>query len=84
MGWEVFTDAIICALNARSAPLVFCFWGNEAKKKTSLIDMKRNAVVVGAHPSPLSRKGFLGSKPFSAINKALEAMGQSQVDWVIK
>jgi len=84
MGWEVFTDAIISALNARPSPLVFCLWGNHARKKVALIDGERHAVVMGAHPSPLSQKRFLGSKPFSAINEALVHRHLPPVDWSIR
>ncbi len=80
-GWEVFTDAIIGALSARRSPLVFCLWGGHARKKAKLIDTDRHAVVQGAHPSPLSQKAFLGSKPFSAINAALVSKGQPPIDW---
>jgi uracil-DNA glycosylase len=80
-GWEAFTDAIIVALSARPSPLVFCLWGGHAKKKAKLIDTGRHAVVPGAHPSPLSQKGFFGSRPFSAINAALVAKGQPPIDW---
>jgi uracil-DNA glycosylase len=80
-GWERFTDAIIRALNARATPVVFCLWGNHAKKKAALIDGDRHGIVEGAHPSPLSQKKFFGSKPFSAINKALAARGQQPMDW---
>ena len=82
-GWEVFTDAIISALNARAVPLAFCLWGNHAKKKAELIDGRRHAVVMGAHPSPMSQRLFFGSKPFSAVNEALNALSQHEVDWRI-
>jgi uracil-DNA glycosylase len=80
-GWERVTDAAIAAVNARAQPAVFCLWGNHAKKKAALVDTTRHAVVEGAHPSPLSQKRFLGSKPFSAVNAALVAQGHAPIDW---
>lgn len=80
-GWEIFTDAIIKALNARPDPLVFCLWGGHARKKVALIDQQRHAVIQGAHPSPLSQKKFFGSRPFSAINAALAVQNQPPIDW---
>lgn len=80
-GWEQLTDAVIAAVNARATPAVFCLWGAHAQKKRPLIDETRHAVVVGAHPSPLSATKFLGSRPFSAIDAALVARGQAPVDW---
>ncbi|MFC8717823.1 uracil-DNA glycosylase [Kitasatospora sp. NPDC057198] len=82
-GWEKFTDAVIKAVSAREEPCVFVLWGGYAKKKLPLIDTERHVVVQGAHPSPLSAKLFLGSKPFSQINEALEGFGQKPVDWQI-
>ncbi|HQK17481.1 MAG TPA: hypothetical protein PLJ27_08500, partial [Polyangiaceae bacterium] len=77
------TDAVIEALNRRNVPLVFCFWGAHARKKVCLIDTARHPVVQAAHPSPLSQKKFLGSRPFSTINAALVSKGLTAVDWRI-
>lgn len=81
MGWETFTDAVIRALSARPQPLVFLLWGAYAQKKIKLIDEKRHRIVTAAHPSPLSYKKFLGSKCFSAVNRALEELGETPIDW---
>jgi uracil-DNA glycosylase len=80
-GWEQFTDAVIRAVNDREKPAVFVLWGNYAKKKLPLIDTTRHIVVQGAHPSPLSAKLFLGSKPFSQIDQALADLGLAPIDW---
>ncbi|MFC1429173.1 uracil-DNA glycosylase [Streptacidiphilus sp. N1-3] len=80
-GWEQFTDAVIRAVNDREQPAVFVLWGNYAKKKLPLIDTTRHAVVQGAHPSPLSAKLFLGSRPFSQIDKSLADLGLPPIDW---
>lgn len=83
-GWETFTDAIIRQVNAKESPVVFVLWGGYAQKKLSLIDTNRHTVIQSAHPSPLSaRNGFFGSKPFSAINRALQTAGKSEIDWQI-
>jgi uracil-DNA glycosylase len=80
-GWEKFTDAVIRALDARQKPVVFALWGAYAQKKQKLIDADRHRIVAAAHPSPLSAKKFFGSKPFSAINNALEELGETPIDW---
>jgi uracil-DNA glycosylase len=82
-GWETFTDAVIKAVNAKATPVVFCLWGNYAKKKAVLVDKSKHVVIEGAHPSPLSVKKFMGSKPFSQINSALTARGQKPIDWAL-
>lgn len=85
-GWEKFTDAVIRALSDRDAPIVFALWGDFARKKASLIDQRRHRVLLGPHPSPIAGKGprFLGSRPFSAINRALEELGYPAIDWEIR
>ncbi len=81
-GWETFTDAVIRKVNDKHDPVVFVLWGGYAQKKAKLIDTSRHTVIQSAHPSPLSaRNGFFGSKPFSAINKALSAAGKAPIDW---
>ena len=82
-GWETFTDEIIRQVNARPDPVVFVLWGRPAQAKMKLIDTTKHAVVQGAHPSPLSAKGFLGTRPFSAINDALRAADKPTIDWRI-
>jgi uracil-DNA glycosylase len=83
-GWEKFTDAVIKALDARAKPVVFALWGGYAQKKAKLIQGEQHRIVKAAHPSPLSAAKFLGSKPFSAINEALEEVGQEPIDWQIE
>ncbi len=84
-GWEKFTDAVIRVLGERHDPIVFALWGDFAKKKANLIDARRHRVLTAPHPSPILGKGpkFLGSRPFSAINGALEELGYPTIDWEI-
>ncbi|AFY95242.1 uracil-DNA glycosylase [Chamaesiphon minutus] len=81
-GWEKFTDAVISKVNQKTAPVIFVLWGAYAQKKLKLIDTSRHIVIQSAHPSPLSaRNGFFGSKPFSAINTALNSIDKPQINW---
>ncbi|MBN8612241.1 MAG: uracil-DNA glycosylase [Deltaproteobacteria bacterium] len=80
-GWEEFTDAVLRAVNDRPRPAVFALWGGYAKKKGKLVDRARHEVVENAHPSPLSAKQFMGSKPFSRIDAALAKLGRPRMDW---
>ena len=83
-GWETFTDAVIRCVNDSKATVAFVLWGSPARKKKKLIDVDRHVVIESAHPSPLSaHRGFLGSRPFSKINEALERAGRGQIDWTI-
>lgn len=84
-GWEPLTDAIIEAVNAGPRPVVFVLWGNHAARKRGLVDGARHVIIESAHPSPLSaHRGFFGSKPFSAINRALVKFGRAPIDWRIE
>jgi uracil-DNA glycosylase len=77
-GWEEFTGAVVHALDERPEPVVFLLCGAAARKKLPLVDDGRHAVV--AAPDPAERS-FLGSRPFSAVNTALEVRGRPAVYW---
>ena len=64
-GWSPVTDAIIDAVSARADPAVFLLWGRHAQAKAARI-APRHSILAAAHPSPLARGAFLGSRPFSA------------------
>jgi uracil-DNA glycosylase len=81
-GWETVTDAVLKAVSDRKKPAVFVLWGAHAQKKVALINSTRHTIIQSAHPSPLSAKaGFFGSKPFSKINAALSAYGETPINW---
>lgn len=83
-GWEIFTDNVISAVDAKTTRVVFLLWGAASRKKKSLIDTTRHVVIESAHPSPLSaHNGFFGSRPFSRANQALRESGQESIDWAI-
>lgn len=84
IGWEKFTDKVIEILNTREKPIIFIFWGNEAKAKAKLITSKNHIVLSSCHPSPLSvYHGFFGCKHFSQVNSYLKAIGEKEIDWQI-
>jgi uracil-DNA glycosylase len=83
-GWETFTDEIICKVSEKTDPVVFVLWGKPAQSKIKLIDTTRHVIVQSAHPSPLSCKGFFGTRPFSTINAALRTAGKPEIDWRIR
>ena len=83
-GWEIFTDKIIRLLNEHERPLAFILWGRPARSKKNMITNSRHFIVESAHPSPLSASGgFFGSRPFSRVNKFLESIGETPIDWQI-
>jgi uracil-DNA glycosylase len=80
-GWEHFTDAAIKALDAMDRRVVFVLWGSYARKKAELVTAAHHTVLEAGHPSPMNPKGFLGSRPFSAVNAALADAGLPPVRW---
>lgn len=80
-GWEDFTDATIRALNDRDQRVVFLLWGGYARKKAELVTNPTHVVLEAGHPSPMNPRGFLGTRPFSATNKALADAGLEPIDW---
>lgn len=84
-GWERFTDRVIQAVSEKQERVVFVLWGAAARKKKPMIDLSVHAVVESAHPSPLSaHRGFLGSRPFSAVNELLVQGGRTPIDWRVE
>ena len=81
IGWANFTRAAVEFLNeVRSGRLVAILWGNRAQEIASSLPGAH--LICSAHPSPLSaRRGFFGSHPFSACNKALLELGEKPIDW---
>lgn len=85
-GWNtLFTDYVIEALNNKETPIVFVLWGKNAHEYASVITNPNHLVITSSHPSPFSAnrtdEPFIGSKPFSRINKFLEKSGQQPINW---
>ena len=81
IGWEEFTDAVICYISENCEGVVFMLWGNFARSKRDLIDRSRHHVLEAAHPSPLARGAFFGCRHFSKANEYLRSLGKSEIDW---
>lgn len=85
LGWEKFVGKILTILSNENPFVVFVLWGRSAKEFAHFIDGNKHLIIGGVHPSPLSaHRGFFGSKPFSKINVALLAHGETAIDWRIK
>ena len=80
-GWEIFTDEVIRQISAHKHNVVFILWGNNAKRKASLVNQEDNLVLTSAHPSPLSAKGFFGNHHFSRTNNYLLQHGIEVINW---
>ena len=83
IGWERFTDRIIQLLSESRDVIVFMLWGSYARSKRELIDGSRHLILEAAHPSPLARGAFFGSRPFSQANDYLKSIGKKPIDWAV-
>lgn len=84
-GWELFTDAIIQAVNAQDRPIVYLLWGSPAQKKIPMLTNPKHLILKAPHPSPLSAyRGFFGCHHFSQTNAFLEQHGIAPIDWQIE
>lgn len=78
LGWQPITYSIVQECAQRGA--IGVLWGNSARELSNLFAPEN--LVEGVHPSPLSaHRGFLGSKPFSAINAKLVEQGREPIIW---
>lgn len=82
-GWETFTDKVIQTVSEQKSNVVFLLWGSFAHGKAELIDASKHLILKAAHPSPLARGAFFGSKHFSKTNEFLRSKGISEIDWRI-
>ena len=83
-GWEKFTDGVIKKISDDKEGVVFLLWGRFAHTKAELIDENKHHVLKAAHPSPLARGAYFGSKHFSKTNKILKQKGLNPIDWRIE
>jgi uracil-DNA glycosylase len=82
-GWEKFTDAVIRTISDKKENIVFLLWGNYAKNKVELINGDKHLILTAAHPSPLARGAFFGSRHFSKTNAFLKSKGVEPVNWCL-
>lgn len=83
IGWHLFTNAVIRILSEEREGLFFLLWGNYARAKKELIDLKKHTVLEAAHPSPLARDAFKGCSHFSKVNQILISRGESPINWAL-
>jgi uracil-DNA glycosylase len=82
IGWEEITNYVIKQINDRIEPVIFVLWGNNAQRMKTIITNNRHYIIESSHPSPLSSyRGFIGSKPFSKINKILRSNNIKEIEW---
>ncbi len=82
IGWQGFINGVIKIINLRFNHCVFMLWGNHAKSLSPLIDPNSHLILQAAHPSPLARGAFFGSRHFSKCNEYLLAHSKTPIKWL--
>jgi uracil-DNA glycosylase len=80
--WKDFTRNVVEYITGNFKNIVYILWGAHAKQFESLIDTSCNLVLKHSHPSPLSRKQFVGNGHFRLCNEYLSEHGRVEIDWV--
>lgn len=81
IGWQTFTNAVIKKISDERSGVVFLLWGRFAQSKKEFIDVQKHFVLEAAHPSPLARGAYFGSRHFSKTNKLLKQQGLDIINW---
>lgn len=83
--WKPITNRMIQRMNdywkEHGRRIVFLLWGNNAKEMIEFIDVTHHTVLSHTHPSPLSRKPFVGNDHFKLCNDYLEQRGSDKIRW---
>ena len=80
LGWQAVTSAILQAAVRANPEVIAVLWGSAAQQTRGMF--RPDCVIESVHPSPLSAyRGFLGSRPFSAVNELLVQRNQSPISW---
>lgn len=82
IGWQGFINGVIKIINLKFNHCVFMLWGNHAKALSPLIDPNSHLILQAAHPSPLARGAFFGSRHFSKCNEYLLAHSKTPIKWL--
>ena len=82
IGWQSFINGVISTINSKFTNCVFMLWGNHARALAPLIDPKSHLILQAAHPSPLARGAFFGSRHFSKCNDYLLTHAKTPIEWL--
>lgn len=82
IGWTTFTNEVMKILNEKEEPIVFIFWGNNAKAKRKFIRNPKHLILEAPHPSPLGAyRGFFDCNHFKLCNEFLVKNNIVPIDW---
>jgi uracil-DNA glycosylase len=80
--WNQFTEDIIKFVTTTNNNIVYILWGAKAQEIEKYIDIENNLVLKWTHPSPLSRKPFVGNNHFKLCNEYLTSKNKIPISWI--
>jgi uracil-DNA glycosylase len=80
--WKDFIQDVLVYITKNCGNIVYILWGNHAQQFEDLIDTTSNLVLKHSHPSPLSRKPFVGNNHFKMCNEYLKLCRKKEITWV--
>ena len=83
--WQLFTDAVVRALNKEREHIVFMLWGRIAQRKERFIrtDNGRHMVLKAVHLVARRYGGWDGKEHFTCCNNYLIEHKIARIDWMI-
>ena len=79
--WKKFTNNIIEYISRHCKNVVFILWGRNAQELEDFIEPSNHYILKWTHPSPLSRRPFVGNNHFVLANDYLEKHNRSVIKW---
>lgn len=80
--WKDFTRDIVKYIAKNKSNVCYILWGEHAISFKQHMDEKCNCILTHSHPSPLSRRPFVGCNHFKLCNEYLSSHGIMEVKWV--
>lgn len=80
--WKDFTRDVVEYITKNFKNIVYILWGAHAQQFESLVDTSFNLVLKHSHPSPLSRKPFVGNGHFKLCNEYLQKNRGVEIKWI--
>lgn len=83
IGYDLFIQDVLKALNETNQPIVFMLWGSYARSLKRYLNNPNHLILEATHPSPLSanRGGFFNQNHFIKANEFLKSKGLSEINW---
>lgn len=83
IGYDLFVQDILKAIDEQNQPIVFLLWGNYARGLKKYLHNPNHLILESTHPSPLSanRGGFFNQNHFLKTNNYLVSHKLTPINW---